>query len=167
MQTFTAVPPPEGYKGDVIERPLIPDGTVLPARVLEVVQKAKGPAGRPFLDPVTKQEIQELSWKFEVEYEGQNIWVWGDTGVDFIQHPDCRFFSWVQAIFGTELPAGFVVDLSHLVGEALSLEVGQRSYVKKGETEADRKYVNFARDVLPKGATSAPAPPAIPADEPF
>lgn len=151
MATYALDEAPQDYRGDAPKvYPLIPEDTILEATLLEIKEEEK-----PFKDddglPVVK-----LAWTFQVVHDGLERKVWGETGRDFVQHPDCKFFTWTQEILGTELPRGFAIDTDNLIGEKCRLVIGVRSYIPKGKTEEDRKHVNFVADVM-RARGSAPA----------
>lgn len=89
----------------------IPDNSLLSAKVLNVA-KAK----MPFQDKDTGEDVYKVKFSFQVTQDGdfQNRKVEGQTSVAFVNHPDCRLYQWVKALFGSELPVEFVLDLDDL-----------------------------------------------------
>lgn len=161
MPTYALGDAPEDYKGDV-RKPftLIPEGEILAAKIVEIKEDVK-----PFTND-DGSPVVKLAWTFQTEYDNQERKVWGETGTDFVVHPDCKVYSWTQEALGTELPKGFVLNTDHLIGLPVRVVMGQRTYTKKNETTP--RTVNFVADLMrAKGATTAAAPAAaaVPADE--
>lgn len=142
MPNYSLGTAPEDYKGDAPKSfPLIPEDTTLVATITEIKEDVK-----PFNDRETGLPVVKLAWTFQTAFDDQERKVWGETNLDFFEHPDCRLYSWTQEALGTELPNGFVLNTDALIGQDVRVIMGVRSYVKNGET--DKRYVNYVKDVM-------------------
>lgn len=161
MPNYTAAEAPEGYTGDFKPFTLIPDDTTLEARLVSVEEDTK-----PFNDD-DGNPVVKLQWTFSTEYEGQERKAWGETNIDFVAHPDCRFYAWVQELVGADLPAGFTVNTDDLIGNECRITLGQRTYTpKSGPNKGNKKTTNYVRDVMRSRAAMASVTSEV-TDEPF
>jgi hypothetical protein len=129
----------------------IDDGEIKSATVasVKVVEK-------PYVDDETGQKVKKVEFKFVINsddaFDTQNLW--GETGVRFNTHPDCKLRNWSSAILGTELASGFRLDTDHLVGNKCRIAVELYEYEdKKSAPNPDGSYKmkqrNRVSDVLP------------------
>lgn len=135
--------------GNKKEFPLIPEDSILEANVLEI----KGPVEMPYKDKETNEAIFKMEWTFKIasgEYADQRTW--GQTGIKFAHHPDCKLYAWTQEVLGVDLPAGFNLDTDNLLGLPCRIVVGVRSYTKTGETALT--YRNYVKDVIRAESTA-------------
>jgi hypothetical protein len=126
----------------------IDDGEIKSATVasVKVVEK-------PYVDDETGQKVKKVEFKFVINsddaFDTQNLW--GETGVRFNTHPDCKLRNWSSAILGTELASGFRLDTDHLVGNKCRIVIGLKEYEKDGQ----HKKRNFVSDVMPSAEAMA------------
>jgi hypothetical protein len=156
---------PNDYRGDGPKQyPLIDEDTVLVATITNVTEDVK-----PFKDRETDQYVVKLAWTFQAEHDGQERRLWGETGVEFVEHPDCRTYAWAQEAFGQTLPKGFVLDTDDLISQQVRIVVGIRTYTKKGESTP--RSTNYVKDVMrARSAMGEPVPAAAAdsfGDDPF
>ena len=143
-----------------VEYELIPDGTIVPAKVVEVKRETT-----KMKDQVTGDPVEQIVFKFALLTDdyGEGKVVWGRTSTKFSTHENCRLHAWVLEIMGVnELPAGFRLDLQDLVGNEcrVSVEVNTWEDKKAGpdpETgEIRYKSNNRAKDVIRSRASAKP-----------
>lgn len=119
----------------------IDDGTVYTAKIRDVSlleKRYKDDDGNP---------VKKIGFRFQLnsedDHDGEDLR--GETSTRFVNHPDCRLFSWAEAILGMHLPPKYRLNTDDLVDRDCRVMVGKREYEKDGET----KYHNFVRDVIP------------------
>lgn len=124
------------------EFPEIPVDTTVVARLASVAEELK-----PYKDD-DGNDIVRLKWVYvitEGEFEGSKVF--GDTGIKFAEHPDCKMYAWAGSLLGTELPKGFKLNTDDLIGLRAELRVGQKRYTKKGNTT--ETVLPIVEDVFP------------------
>ena len=87
---------------------LVPHETILPAKVKEVKKEKQNFAdedGQVIYKMVFQFEINDPSSRFDGDYK------WGRTSVKFTAHPDCKLFSWSQAILLPQAVCVYPLDL--------------------------------------------------------
>lgn len=117
-------------QGDYID-----DGTVLQARVV----------GHNLKDRTIKGEtVKKVGWKFQVESDGPYFGrtVWGDTSTKFVKHPNCKLYSWSEAVLGQKLPAGYRIDLDHLLDRECRIVVAKDTWNGPDQEVRMRNYVS-------------------------
>lgn len=89
----------------------IPDNSLLQAKVLGVAKTKM-----PFQDKDTGADVFKVKFSFQVTQDGdfQNRKVEGQTSIAFVNHPECRLYQWVKALFGTDIPVDFTLDTDDL-----------------------------------------------------
>lgn len=127
---------------------LIPEDTILPARVVSVQQQKK-----PFTDS-DGNDIWKMNFAFVVEdpnspHDATRLW--GETSMTFSNNPNCRLFAWAQEILGAELTPPLQLDTDDLAGNACRVVVRVKKYTKDG-MEKERNYVG---DVMRARASMA------------
>lgn len=123
----------------------IPDGEILPARVIGVENKKQR-----FQDKETGEDVYKVEFKFEITDEDSPfdaVKVYGRTGTRFNNHPGCKLFSWAQGILGMELVAGYRLDTDDLLDQDCRVIVKLDEYNDK--TTGVAKQRNEVVDVMP------------------
>lgn len=154
------------------EYTLIPDETVLEAKVAEVkieTTKMKDQStGEPVKQVVFKFAI--LDEPFNATDEGTQRYIWGRTSTKFSTHENCRLHAWVLEIMAVdELPPGFKLNLQDLVGNQCRVvaEVNTWEDKKKDPDPVTGEYPtksnNRVKELLRSRAASQPSF----AEEPF
>jgi hypothetical protein len=105
--------------------------------------------------PGESEPTTRMRWKFRIDdQEYLDRYVWGSTGVKVVNHPNCKIYTWAQAVLGIEpLPLDYKFTQQDLWQRQCRILVGTREG-KDRKTNEDRTY-NYVEDVLPIG-TSAP-----------
>ena len=153
-----------GDDGENREFTIIPEDTVLEAELLEMNRKLM-----PYKND-DGDDVYKVEFTFRVVEDGEykNRRVWGNTSTAFVNHPDCRLYSWVKALLGVEdLPGGFAFRPKDLLGSKARVVIGIRKYTPRNSTE--EKAVNFVSELAPSRAlvrAAAPAPAPAPAPVP-
>lgn len=124
----------------------------------------------------TTEKDRQVSFKFEVDYDGYERTIFGNTSTDFYDHPDCQLRNWVQEILGVDIPRGFDLkqtsdgEFPELISSRVEILVGVRTYTprrKPEDTEDPKeKSINFAKDVRRFSGNSAAAS-YDPSNDPF
>lgn len=127
----------------------IDDDEIMLGQCVGVTVKTK-----PFKDD-DGNPVKKVEFKFTLQdpggpHDGSNLW--GETGLRFNTHPDCRLRNWTQALLGQDLPAGFNLDLDMLLNQEARLVIGYKEYKKNDGTDGKR---NFVKDLLPTKAAMA------------
>lgn len=136
------------------ERTIIPDGTNVRAKVLEIKEQQsifdeEDSDGNKILneDGTPKKKMQ-VSFKFQVdEGEHKGSVVYGNTNTTFSMHPNCKLRVWVQEILGRDsLRSGFKLDTEMLEGLTCRINIA----VRNGKKQADGtiKRTNYVSDVF-------------------
>lgn len=142
----------------------IPDNTFLEARLLSI-QTVK----KPYKNKETGEDVHRVEWSFEVTEEGpyKGRKVKGETSTNFVKHPDCRMFMWVQSLFGRELPDSFEFDTETLVGTECRVHMECKQGAEKRDKPGEFWINNRVKDVLTLAKASAGSAYASYDDEPF
>lgn len=149
------------------EYELIPDGTIVEAKVAKVqVVTTK------MIDEVTNEPVKQVEFTFLILDEPYvDRKAWGRTSMKFTTHENCRLRAWVTEIMAVNsLPTGFRLDLDALVGNQcrIVLEVNTWEDKKAGPDpltgEPRYKSNNRVREVVRSRNAGTSYNPA---DEPF
>jgi hypothetical protein len=135
----------------------IPDDTMANATLMGTEIKETTFSGET--EPTTR-----LQWKFRIDDDQYlDRYVWGSTGVKVVNHPNCKIYTWAQAVLGIDpLPLDYRFRQEDLWQRPCRILVGSR--VGKDKKTNEDKTFNYVEDVLPVGA-SRPAPTPTPASE--
>jgi hypothetical protein len=140
----------------------IPDDTMVNATLLGTQVKSKQYKDEP-------APVDRLVWKFRIEDPPYfDRYVWGETGVKLINHPNCKLFTWSQAVLGFDLPVGYQFDTDDLDRRPCRILIGAREGTNKRN---EPQTYNYVEEVLP-AAADATAPVGVAAgasdlEEPF
>lgn len=99
---------------------LIPEGTIVAARVKEISDVKEIEGGR-------RGTFEKIDWKFEVtdgEYKG--MFVNDGTTPKFSVDPPSKLYEWATALLGRTFDVGERLDTDDLLGLACRIEVGHR-----------------------------------------
>lgn len=140
----------------------IPDDTMANATLMGTEVKETTFSGET--EPTTR-----LQWKFRIDDDQYlDRYVWGSTGVKVVNHPNCKIYTWAQAVLGIDpLPLDYRFKQEDLWQRSCRILIGSRE--GKDKKSGEDKTFNYVEDVLPLGA-SRPAlthVPAIDDEEPF
>lgn len=111
------------------EYDLIPDGTVVPAKVVKVAKEKTN-----MTDEVTGEKVEQIVFSFALLTDdyGENRRVFGRTSTKFTTHPNCKLHAWVlELMAANELPAGFKLNLQDLVGNECRVAVEVNTWEDK------------------------------------
>lgn len=126
----------------------IEDGSIYTAQLVQTTLKE-------VTFPSDPNPQKRIGWKFRIEsddaHDGRDIW--GETSVKFSKHPDCRLYSWSEALLGQELPAGYHLDLDTLLDRRCRVIIEKKEYTDKKTGEP--KTINKVREVHPSRETLA------------
>jgi hypothetical protein len=111
-----------------------------------------------------------MRWKFRIDDQAYlDRYVWGSTGTKVVNHPNCKIYSWAQAVLGIDpLPLDYRFTQQDLWQRPCRILIGTREGKDK-KTGADKTY-NYVEDVLPmSSAATVPAyvPDLTSDEEPF
>lgn len=136
----------------------IPDDTMANATLMSTEVKTT-------TFPGETQPTDRLRWKFRIDDDAYlDRYVWGTTGTDIVNHPNCKIYTWAQAVLGVDpLPLEYRFSEEDLWQRRCRILIGSREGKDK-KTNEDRVY-NYVEDVLPAGANPPPGPAEE--DEPF
>lgn len=138
----------EAAEGSLEEFAEIPVDTKVTARLTAIKEETK-----PFKDD-DGNDIKRLQWTFVVtDGEYNNRKIFGDTGVKFVEHPECKLYAWAGSLLGTELPKGFRLNTDDLIGLRADLRVGQKRYTKKGASK--ETVLPIVEDIFPLSTSGA------------
>lgn len=120
----------------------IPDDTWVDATVVSaVIQEREGKDGK----------YKKCVFKFAVEDDGtwHGKYVWGETSVAFVDHPDCRLRNWAMEMLGVDqIPVGYKFNTDDVVDCTVKVLVGLREYEKTMGGKTETRTTNFVRDVM-------------------
>lgn len=136
MPTYTLNEPQESAEFTVLQ-----DEDVFHANLVSLTTKVKK-------SYTSNEEYTRLNWKFRIDEPDQDVdgrVIYGETSEAFVAHPECKFYSWAQAVMGVEFPPGFNINTDDLIDMQCRIVVGAREYEKDGET----RVYNFVKDVMP------------------
>lgn len=107
-ETFTLQAAKEKEEGAWVP---VPDNSLLSAKVLNVAKTLM-----PFKDKDSGEDVYKIKFSFQITDPGeyQNRKIEGQTSVAFVNHEDCRFYQWTKALFGSDIPVDFALDLDDL-----------------------------------------------------
>lgn len=131
--------PSDDESGDWVA---IDDGAVLLAKLTGFRKVTKS-----FVDKETGEPVKKFEFSFQITdpnstFEGRKIS--GETSTNFVNHPKCKAYSWIQALLGSELPQGFKIESDQLIGSEARLQVfkkvqpridGQGDWITNGITK--------------------------------
>lgn len=147
-------------KEEAEERPDFEDGAKFVARCSAIeLKKRKNRDG---------EEYEQLWWKFRIldeddAFNGQTVQ--GRTSTSFVDHAECKFKNWSEAITGEIAAVEEIVDTDDLLDEDCVIVIGVDPYTDKDGN--DRVWV-AVKDVLPTPAKARALKAAYEAsDEPF
>ncbi len=123
----------------------IPDDTMLNATLLSTNVKMKQYRDEP-------APVERLVWKFRIEDPPFfDKYIWGETGVKLVSHPNCKLYTWAKAMMGIDLPVGYQFEEEDLWRRPCRVLVSAREGKnKRGE---DTTF-NQVEEVLPAGPTA-------------
>lgn len=134
MAQFTleeSVPPSDTPDGEKKEYKVIPAGKYL-AEILDV--EVRDGFFWVDVEDHSKGKQKKVNFKFAVDEDGEwkNWKVFGDTPTTFNNHENCKLRRWVEEIFAyDDLPAGFKLDTSDLIGQPVYMIVAHKTYNDK------------------------------------
>ena len=132
---------------------LIPEGTVVPARLESVEANSF---------QWNNEQVDKLRWHFVITEQGD--WfgktIQGSTSVSFTAHPNCRAYNWAVAISGKTYKDGEELDTDDILAMPCNVIIKHRDD-SQGRTWMD------VRDVLPPQRSAQAQSPvaAVPHDE--
>lgn len=105
--------------------------------------------------PGESEPTTRMRWKFRIEEEPYlDRYVWGSSGVKVVNHPNCKIYTWAQALLGiTPLPLDYRFKQEDLWQRPCRVLIGSREGKDKKTGEA-RTY-NYVEDVMAVGAIGA------------
>lgn len=115
---------------------LIEEGEIFKAKLMDIKERRWDDGGR------------SIEFRFRINSDGDphdGTDVWGKTSDKFVAHPNCKLYSWSEALLGMKLPGGYNLDADDLLNRECQIIVGKREYTQNGE----KKERNFVRDVMP------------------
>jgi hypothetical protein len=123
----------------------IDDDTLMTAEIVKISIEEKKYREEPN-DP-NSPFVKKLVWKFVLQdpdgsHDGDTIY--GETGLKFNNHPDCKLKNWAQETMATEFPLKYRLDTDILLNKQVRVVIGHRTYEKDGQT----KDHNFVKDVI-------------------
>lgn len=122
---------------------LIPEGTIVHAKVLEIsdVQEYDGPRGT----------FEKINWKFEVtEGEYKGFFILDGTSPKFSIDPPSKLYEWANALLGRTFDVGERLDTDDLLNLPCRIEVGY----KPDRKDPDRMWMRV-ETLLPATGTGA------------
>lgn len=132
---------------------LIPEGTIVPARLENVEAHSFDWNG---------EKINKLKWHFTITEQGE--WfgktVQGSTSTAFTSHPNCKAYNWAVAIAGKQYKDGEELDTDDLLGMPSQIIIKHRDD-SQGRTWMD------VRDVVPAARQPGGGSQLPPDESPF
>lgn len=123
---------------------LIPEGTIVPARLENVEPNTFDWKG---------EKVHKLRWHFLITEQGE--WygktIQGSTSTAFTAHPNCKAYSWAVAISGKQFKDGEELDTDDILGMPCQI------IIKHREDSQGRTWMDV-RDVAPAARAAAGAP---------
>lgn len=97
---------------------------------------------------------ERMRWKFRIDDEPYlDRYVFGASGTKLVNHPDCKIYTWAQAILNVKpLPLGYTFSQADLWNRPCRILIGVRQ--GKDKKTGEEKEFNYVEDVLP--ATGGP-----------
>lgn len=121
------------------ERPfdLIPEGTILAARVTAIILKS-------FPD------YNRLNWTVEItEGEHKGMSIYGSTSEKFSADPPSYFYKWACELLERTIAVGEQINTDDLIGLPCRIEIGHQA----DRDDPQRTWLRIADLVRPRGAT--------------
>lgn len=131
------------------------DDTEVLAQVVDITMRE-----RTFRDNET---AKRLSFKFKLitDDDHNNDELYGETSVNFTDHPNCRLYRWAETLLGMRLPPHYQLDTDDLLDKRCRAIIQYGTYEKNGQTVE----FNKVKDIKPtRQAAEAMAATARTAD---
>lgn len=120
-----------GYTAQGEKSTRIPDGAVVPVKLIEVNVDHKEGVSKRTGEPYS---FDRLKWKFQVtEGPHEGKYVFADSGADLVE--GSRFWNFVGVLRGREVQYGEPVDVDDVIGLTADALVKHETYRKQGAAE--------------------------------
>lgn len=129
-----------------VEAGPIPDDTMVTAILM-------GTETNETTFPGESEPTTRMKWKFRIEEEPYlDRYVYGTSGIKIVNHPNCKIYTWAQALFNINpLPLDYRFKQHDLWQRPCRVLIGSRE--GKDKKTGETRIYNYVEDVLPVGAT--------------